>query len=99
MKAHVALGCLVFAISCICAGDQAQAVSADEWCQNYARIAVNQYNESRGFNRCRRSADARWHSNSNVHFDWCMKVSEQAARSEDAARRSYLQSCKQTRHD
>jgi hypothetical protein len=67
--------------------------AGERFCRDYARIAVAQFREANGFNKCRRN-DARWHANAQVHFDFCRRADEGLVRSEDAARRDHLANCK-----
>jgi hypothetical protein len=98
MNAYVYAAGLVVTLGLADLSTDAQAESRDQWCGKYARIAVAQYKEARGFNRCRRQ-DARWHDDELTHFSWCTRVAEDAARAEDRARRAHLQTCKAVRLD
>jgi hypothetical protein len=75
------------------ASGETQAKSRDQWCGKYARIAVAQFKEASGFNKCRRQ-DGRWHDDELTHFNWCMKAQEETALAEERARRAHLAGCK-----
>jgi hypothetical protein len=51
----------------------AQAES-EQRCRDYAKSAINDYNQLRKFPKCsqlRAQDTVRWHSQSDRHFNWC----------------------------
>ena len=93
MNTYFFTGCFAVALALGGFSVPAQAKGRDQWCDKYARIAVAQFQEANGFNRCRRR-DGRWHNDALTHFNWCMKAQEDAVVAEDGARRSHLAGCK-----
>jgi len=93
MGTYFLAACFIVSFGLIGLSAEAQAESRNQWCGKYARIAVGQYKEARGFNKCRRQ-DGRWHDDELTHFNWCMKAAEDAAIAEDRARRAHLATCK-----
>lgn len=70
----------------------AQAGGKKGYCTSYAKRAVKaqERNQREG---CR-FRGARWQSNYDNHFNWCMRVPRSAAESESRARQQQLQTCK-----
>lgn len=93
MNMHLLTGCFIVAIALGSLSALAQAKGRDQWCEKYSRIAVAQFQEANGFNRCRRR-DGRWHNDALTHFSWCMKADEDAVVAEHGARRAHLAGCK-----
>jgi hypothetical protein len=87
---------------CVCGrnGDHRPAwAAAPGFCQGYARSAVAEFYRARENPACGAPFDVRWHSNFNVHYDWCLRTSVQVAQSESDARRQLLGECTGRRPD
>lgn len=74
-------------------------VPLPERCETYAREAVQQFETAQQQN-CGISADARWHTDYNAHYGWCMqaKGSANALSAESRARAHALNLCRQQRN-
>ena len=62
------------------------------WCDDYAKRAVQQYEENIKFN-CNNKVSRRWQSNYNNHYNWCKNSSRKAADLETRERDRLLKNC------
>lgn len=72
-----------------------EARAADPgFCSNYARMALNQVRIAHEYGSCAyRAGGPRWSWNYNVHYNWCLGASYDAAESERFTRKGFLDSC------
>jgi hypothetical protein len=72
------------------------AQAADSaFCQGYATAAINQVRGALNNPRCAPGVQgARWSSDYNVHYNWCLGASFGAAGGERDARTAYLRGCR-----
>jgi hypothetical protein len=73
----------------------AAARAADpNFCQDYARAAMNQVRIAHDFGSCAsRIGGGRWSYDYNRHFNWCLGAPYEAAQSEREFRRRFLDRC------
>jgi hypothetical protein len=72
----------------------AQAADA-AFCQNYANAAINQVRGALANPGCAaRIQGARWSSDFQVHYNWCLSQPYAAAGAERDARTSFLRACR-----
>jgi hypothetical protein len=65
-----------------------------EFCESYARAAVNQVRGALSNRRCEREIHGdRWSPEYRVHFDWCLGVSPREADTERDIRTDILRRC------
>lgn len=65
----------------------------EQRCKEYANRAISDYNKLMSTQSCRPQNDARWQANFELHYGWCLRVSEAWSTREADARVSYLLSC------
>jgi hypothetical protein len=64
-------------------------------CREYATAAINQVRGALNNPRCMAGVQgARWSSDFNVHYSWCLGASYAAMGSERDARTAYLRGCR-----
>jgi len=64
------------------------------FCGNYARMTLNQVRIASEYGNCAyRAVGPRWSNNFNVHYNWCLGASYDAAESERFTRKGFLESC------
>jgi hypothetical protein len=91
--------CLALAAACLATGALAAgpAQAADrQFCQDYARAAVNQVRAADSHRRCEWRTDnnpTRWSPDWREHFEWCRGVSRAEAGDERMARKRALEHC------
>jgi hypothetical protein len=93
LKASTQIAILVAASSCFV---PLTAQAADPaFCQGYATAAINQVRGALNNPRCAPGVQgARWSSDYNVHYNWCLGASFGAAGGERDARTAYLRGCR-----
>jgi hypothetical protein len=65
------------------------------FCQGYATAAINQVRGALNNPHCAPGVQgARWSSDYNVHYNWCLGASFGAAGGERDARTAYLRGCR-----
>ncbi len=65
------------------------------FCGQYAETAVNQVRAGYSNPNCAaRLQGARWSQDFNIHYDWCLHTSYQAANNERSARSGFLEGCR-----
>lgn len=64
-----------------------------DFCADYARSAVHEFEVAAHTPGCLHDANARWTPNYNQHFNWCLNVSREQAWSEREIRRHRLHEC------
>ena len=69
--------------------------ASHEFCEDYARSAVNQAKDAARHERCRYlfKEGPRWNEDYRPHYDWCRGVDRHAADDERRARRRSLDRC------
>jgi hypothetical protein len=71
------------------------ALAADpEFCEHYARAAVNQSRIAHEYGSCAsRAGGNRWSGDYRKHFNWCVGAPYEAAESERTFRQRFLDHC------
>jgi hypothetical protein len=62
-------------------------------CAQYARRAIEQYQQTTKDRKCRIKGDARWQPNYQNHYNWCLTAPTAWLRSEEKARDDHLYGC------
>ena len=65
----------------------------DERCYQYANYAVRQYRLAMNRPECAVQMSGRWQPNYENHYQWCLRVPDQALGSEQSARGNHLTRC------
>ena len=65
----------------------------DERCSQYANYAVRQYRLAMNRPECAVYTSGRWQPNYENHYQWCLRVPDQALGSEQSARSDHLTRC------
>jgi len=76
--------------------DHCAAYSRGDFCSDYAQKAVRESWEARQHGSCHWAVDrdpARWTTDYDAHYSWCMGVSQEAAEQERNARHATLDRC------
>lgn len=65
------------------------------FCGQYAQVALNQVRTGYADPNCApRLQGARWSQDFNVHYNWCLHTSYQAANEERSTRNGFLEGCR-----
>ena len=96
MNRHIAFAATGAALLVLTAWTPAANAASREFCRDYARAAVRQVRGALSHGRCIRHIDddsARWSTDFQTHFRWCLDQSRDAAEAERDARRDKLERC------
>ena len=69
----------------------------NEKCRNYAQRAIQQHAKTIPIENCRLPVSARWSSDYQAHYDWCLRAQDAWLYSEEKARKDHLYNCRQPR--
>jgi len=96
MSRRISFGPIAIAIL-LGTGVFSTAQAADhEFCEDYARAAVNQFRDAERHERCdgfRRRDPARWQPDYRAHYEWCRSVHREQAWDERDRRKHALDEC------
>jgi hypothetical protein len=87
-----------FAFAAALAVSTAAFAAPPGFCDRYAHEAVHEFRANVHIPECFHGENARWHDNFDVHFNWCLHVSEDKADEERDIRRAKLHECRDRLH-
>lgn len=62
-------------------------------CAKYARTALEQYVQIKTIENCYKGDNGRWHTNYQLHYNWCMSASPAAVATETRLRSAGIERC------
>jgi hypothetical protein len=81
------------AIGAVCLSEQSLAADSN-FCAQYARLAVHEFQANVATPGCFKGEDNRWHPNYMQHYSWCLGASYEAAAGERDYRRMRVAQCR-----